>query len=620
MAPVPTRPIRQLSTSVVNKIAAGEVIERPASVVKELLENSVDAGATRIDVALDNGGIDLIRVTDNGCGIAEEQLELAVTSHATSKIEDADDLFQVATFGFRGEALASIAEVSQFTLRSRIAQHDCGYELAVQGGRRMPVEPSGMSVGTSITVQNLFYNTPVRRKFLKTPQTERGHILEAFTRIALANPSLHMSLTHNGKQQFDLPATTDWSERIGTFFGPEIGGGLIEVDSHDFGIELSGFVVDPSVNRANNRMQYLFLNGRYIRDRSLQHALSEAYRGLLMTGRYPIAFLRMEMAADQVDVNVHPAKLEVRFQNGGQIYRQLLSVIRDRFLATDLTARAKLANRDPVPARGAGLPLSHETQEKISFPRTEPQRDWTSTPLPPARTTGNSPTVPGEIPVFRPSDLPVPTTQWSSSSQVAEEGQVVSGESVPRVRAMQIQNTYLVTETEEGMLVIDQHALHERVLYEQLKTRVQNGTLETQRMLVPEPVTLPPAEAAALLERQELLRQIGMVVEPFGGDTLLISAYPAMLTNHNPAEMLRGMVDLVMADGRSLSPQDLVDELLHMYSCKAAIKAGDPLTPEEIDSLLQHRDECHDAHHCPHGRPTALVFSREELDRRFKRT
>ncbi|MCH2182275.1 MAG: DNA mismatch repair endonuclease MutL [Mariniblastus sp.] len=610
MAQVQPRPIRQLSTSVVNKIAAGEVIERPASVVKELLENSVDAGATRIDVALDNGGIDLIRVTDNGCGIGPDQLELAVTSHATSKIQDANDLFEVATFGFRGEALASIAEVSQFLLRSRTAHDDCGYELAVNGGQRIPVEPTGMSVGTSITVQNLFYNTPVRRKFLKTMQTERGHILEAFTRIALANPALHMSLTHNGKQQFDLPSTNDWSERIGTFFGPEIGSGLIEVNSHDFGIELSGFVVDPSVNRANNRMQYLFLNGRYIRDRSLQHALSESYRGLLMTGRYPVAFLRMQMAADQVDVNVHPAKLEVRFQNGGKLYSQLLSTIRNRFLATDLTARAKLVTREPVPTGGSDLPVSQETQEQLSFPRAEPQRDWTANPRPAT----------GAIPSFQPSDLPVPAAEWSSASRLAEESQVISGEPVQRVRAMQIQNTYLVTETEEGMLVIDQHALHERVLYEQLKSRVQNGTLETQRLLVPEPVTLPPAEAAAMLERQELLRQIGMVIEPFGGDTLLISAYPAMLTNHNPAEMLRGMVELVMSDGRSLGQQDLVDEMLHMYSCKAAIKAGDPLTPEEIDSLLQHRDDCQDAHHCPHGRPTALVFSREELDRRFKRT
>ena len=616
MAQVQSRPIRQLSTSVVNKIAAGEVIERPASVVKELLENSVDAGATRIDVALDNGGIDLIRVTDNGGGIAADQLELAVTSHATSKINDADDLFQVATFGFRGEALASIAEVSQFTLRSRTPQDDCGYELIVNGGKRESIQPTGMSTGTNITVQNLFYNTPVRRKFMKTAQTERGHIVEAFTRIALANPALHMSLTHNGKQQFDLPATDDWSERIGTFFGPEIGGGLIAVKSSDFGIGLSGFVVDPSVSRGNNRLQYLFLNGRYIRDRSLQHALSEAYRGLLMTGRYPVAFLRMEMAADQVDVNVHPAKLEVRFQNGGKLYSQLLSTIRNRFLSTDLTAKAQLVRRDEMPDRTLDVPVSNETQERISFPTAETQRDWTANP----RTAETEPFGPGTVAEFRPSELNVSSAQWNQPTSEITNSQTESDEPVHRVRAMQIQNTYLVTETEEGMLMIDQHALHERIIYEQLKVRVLDGKLETQRMLVPEPVTLSPAEAAAVLDRQELLCQIGIVVEPFGGDTLLVSAYPAMLTNHNPADMLRGIVELLMADGRSLDQRDLIDELLHMISCKAAIKAGDPLTPEEIDALIQHRNHCQDSHHCPHGRPTALVFSRDELDRRFKRT
>lgn len=615
MAQVQSRPIRQLSNSVVNKIAAGEVIERPASVVKELLENSVDAGATRIDVALDNGGLDLIRVTDNGGGIAADQLELAVTSHATSKINDADDLFQVATFGFRGEALASIAEVSQFTLRSRTPQVDSGFELIVNGGNREAVQPIGMSMGTTITVQNLFYNTPVRRKFMKTAQTERGHIVEAFTRIALANPSIHMSLTHNGKSQFELPATDDWSERIGTFFGPEIGGGLIAVDSSDFGVGLSGFVVDPSVNRGNNRMQYLFLNGRYIRDRSLQHALSEAYRGLLMTGRYPVAFLRMEMAADQVDVNVHPAKLEVRFQNGGKLYSQLLSTIRNRFLSTDLTAKAQWARRDGAPDGKTELPVTNENQERISFVSCETRPDWTTTPR-----TGTEPPVPGTIPEYRPSQFDVASAQWDQPSSENTDFQAGLDEPVQRVRAMQIQNTYLVTETEEGMLMIDQHALHERVIYEQLKARVLEGKLETQRMLVPEPVTLPPAEAAAILERQDLLCQIGIVVEPFGGDTLLVSAYPAMLANHNPAESLRGVVDLIMAEGRALDQRDLIDELLHMISCKAAIKAGDPLTPEEIDALIQHRDHCLDSHHCPHGRPTSLVFSRAELDRRFKRT
>ena len=379
------RPIQQLSTSIINKIAAGEVIERPASVVKELLENSVDAGATQVEVTLENGGIELIRVTDNGSGIPEDQLMLAVTSHATSKIEDADDLFSVGTFGFRGEALASITEVSQATIRSRTPDHDCGFELVVNGGHHEPIQPCGCPVGTTIEVRQLFYNTPVRQKFLKTAQTERGHIAEAFTRVALANPQVQMTLTNNGKVLHQLSATDSWAQRIAAFFGPEIGENLIPVSNTDDEVSISGFVVNPSVSRSNNRLQYLFLNDRFIRDRSLQHALSEAYRGLLMVGRFPICFLRMQMPFQLVDVNVHPAKLEVRFQNGGAVYRQLLGTLRSKFLSTDLTAKGALSRRTPA-TEESELDLKAgpvENQERIEFAPTATARDWTSAPRQP---------------------------------------------------------------------------------------------------------------------------------------------------------------------------------------------------------------------------------------------
>lgn len=334
--------IRQLPPSVVNKIAAGEVIERPASVVKELLENSVDAGARRIDVSLVQGGSDLVRVVDDGCGIAPDQLALAVASHATSKIENADDLFRVATLGFRGEALASIAEISQLCLKSRVAGAECGVELEVIGGVSGQAVPCGCPSGTTVEVRNLFYNTPVRRKFMRTTQTEMGHASEAFTRIALAFPNLHFTLRHNDRPIYELPAA-DGRERIAALFGADLAAGLIPVQSCDGEVKLSGYVADPNFSRGNNRMQYLFLNGRHIRDRALQHALGEAYRGLLLTGRFPIAFLRLDMPASEVDVNVHPTKLEVRFQESGRIYSQLLGALRKKFLATDLTARVGLA-------------------------------------------------------------------------------------------------------------------------------------------------------------------------------------------------------------------------------------------------------------------------------------
>jgi DNA mismatch repair protein MutL len=337
----------------VNKIAAGEVIERPASVVKELLENSVDAGATRIDVALGQGGTDLIRVVDNGCGLAADDLPLAVASHATSKITTADDLFRVGTFGFRGEALASIAEVSQLVIRSRLDSADAGHEVEVTGGVRREVAPCGCPPGTSIEIRNLFYNTPVRRKFLRASQTEIGHATEAFTRIALAQPQIHFTLRHNDKLLFDLPPTGQWRERIAALFGRDLEAGLIPLDNRDEDVRLAGFVADPQHSRANNRMQYLLLNGRFIRDRALQHALGEAYRGLLLGGRFPIAVLRLEMPAEAVDVNVHPTKLEVRFADSGRIYSLLLGTIRKKFLATDLTARVHSVAGDAQPGAEA---------------------------------------------------------------------------------------------------------------------------------------------------------------------------------------------------------------------------------------------------------------------------
>ncbi|MCU0979112.1 MAG: DNA mismatch repair endonuclease MutL, partial [Pirellulaceae bacterium] len=339
--------IRLLSPSVINKIAAGEVIERPASVVKELMENSVDAGARRIDVAVEKGGTELVRVADDGGGIKADQLLLAVASHATSKIAGADDLFDVRTLGFRGEALASIAEISQFLIRSRPRAEEAGAQLEVRGGQAGSIVPCGCPVGSVIEVRQLFFNTPVRRKFLRATQTEMGHVTEAFIRIALVHPQIHFTLQHNDRPVYDLPAVDSWRERILTFFGGEIGQALIPVASDDGKVRLTGYVADPNYSRANNRMQYLFLNGRHIRDRSLQHALGEAYRGLLLSGRSPIAFIRLEMPADLVDVNVHPTKLEVRFQDGGRIYSQLLSALRQKFLSTDLTARVKPA---PLPA------------------------------------------------------------------------------------------------------------------------------------------------------------------------------------------------------------------------------------------------------------------------------
>ena len=701
--------IRQLPPGLVNKIAAGEVIERPASVVKELLENSVDAGSSRVELVVEKGGLDLVRVSDNGCGISIDQLPLAIASHATSKLVTADDLFDIHTLGFRGEALASIAEISHFEMKSRARDAESGAIMVVRGGEMVEPQPIGLPVGTAISVRHLFFNTPVRRKFLKSAQTEMGHVVEAFTRVALAYPQVHMVLISNERTLYDLPPTERWAERIGAFFGDEVAENLIHVESEIDDIVLRGFVGDPAVSRSNNRMQYLFLNGRCIRDRALQHALSEAYRGLLMVGRFPICFLRLDMPAKMVDVNVHPTKMEVRFQDAGRIYGQLLQTLRHKFLSTDLTARVSKqsgsgAQEMPlgpadVPAEGVfpgvaypgvgpqsgtmrgdeflGMastsPLQYQTVPNQNRENRLPLSD-----IPPFRPFGEG-RIGGGVGVGStanqgvysnhaaglnsPSGLPT-TSGYSSSAEPfgsigpwddVSQPQSPNGSTQPlppgaqawngavegadqeattnitRFDAanshtpvmshlgLQVHHRYIVTQDETGMVIIDQHALHERIMYEQIREKVLQGKLETQQLLVPEPVSLTPAEAAAALDAAEILKQVGIHVEPFGGDTVLITAYPAMLRKEKPAELLVQVLEIWMGAGKRPEPRDLLDHMLHTIACKAAIKAGDRLAPEEITELLQQRHCYQDSHHCPHGRPTALFFSRDQLDKMFKR-
>jgi len=609
--------IEQLSTSIINKIAAGEVIERPASAVKELIENAVDAGATRVDVTIEEGGSSLIRVVDNGHGIAADQVELAIASHATSKIRSADDLFSVRTLGFRGEALASISEVSQMTLRSRTADEEVGNMIEISGGQRSDLRPTGCPTGTLIEVRNLFFNTPVRRKYLKTVQTEMGHITEAFTRIALAYCDVHFSIKHNDRLIHDLPAVDNWKDRIAHFFGRDVAQGLIWVESEIDDVVISGYVANPTFFRSHTRMQFLFLNGRHIRDRSLQHALGESYRGLLIHGRYPIAFLKMDMPAEMVDVNVHPTKLEVRFQDSRKMYSQVLSTIRNKFLATDLTARVRDAEQDNEQA--VSTDLASETNQQFNFKAAPATSDaWgigdRSPQMPDSFRQALDPTNISAVTLTeQPTDLSQEPNETQASSAVFNSAGRSSW-------GIQIQNRYIITEDERGMLVIDQHALHERVLYEQIRKKVLAGELEIQRLLVPEPVTLASAECALVLEQQDQLRKLGLEVEAFGGDTVLVSSYPAMLRRVRIEELLRSVIEIMIVDGEQLDKRDLLDELMHMMSCKGAVKAGDSLTSDEIESLLEWRSLCQDSHHCPHGRPTSLVFTQDELDKRFQRT
>jgi DNA mismatch repair protein MutL len=605
--------IQHLSPLVVNKIAAGEVIERPASVVKELLENAVDAGSRRIDVEVEQGGTDLIRVVDDGCGIHADDLPLAFASHATSKLQSADDLLHIDTMGFRGEALASIGGVAQVTLQSRPPEEACGAQVTCHGGQLSDVRPWNGSPGTRIEVRHLFFNTPVRRKFLRTPATEMGHISEAFTRLALANArstfeadaergvramGLHLTLRHNGKIVHDVPTSATLLDRITTFFGPEVGNQLYAVQNFQGSATLTGYIADPACERGTARMQYLFVNGRCIRDRTLGHAIQEAYRGLLMTGRYAVTFLFLDLPPDQVDVNVHPTKAEVRFRDSQALHHLVFSTIRQRLREANLTARLQ-------------VPSTMRPTEPVDAPPFD-SGPWSLTP-PPASENGPSlpfvsPTNPPPAPALPPPTKPTPSTSPTPPPAAHHPAKII-----------QLYDAYLVVEADEGMLVIDQHALHERILFEQIKRRIQSGPLETQPLLIPEPVELTAEQAARTLEHRAALAELGLGVEDFGGGTLLLTSYPALLGGRSPQAILRAVVDHLVAQDRTPSREVLFNDLMSLMACHAAVRAGERLTPEQMAALVEQRRLADDTHHCPHGRPTALLFSRHDLERQFRR-
>lgn len=609
--------IRLLENDVVNKIAAGEVIERPGSVVKELLENAVDAGATRIQVDVEQGGTELIRIVDNGSGIEPDDLPLAFASHATSKLKHPDDLWAIRSMGFRGEALASIGSVAKVTLQSWAAGVAQGAEIVDDGGKLSPVRPWSGQPGTRIEVRNLFFNVPARRKFLRTTGTEMGHITEAFTRIALGFPHIHLKLTHNGRQVYDIPPSATLADRIVLFFGEDLRDKLLTVEKSHSAIKLSGLIADPSADRGNARLQYIFLNGRCIRDRTLAHAIQEAYHGLLMTGRYAIAFLFIEMPPDQVDVNVHPTKAEVRFRDSQALHHFVLTTLREQLRHSDLTASMKAppTSTSPLPLRPSPIPAMQPlargsgvssppsipawgTSARVPWEKPSPQEVW----------SGIVPAADSSVP-----PVALPTTKQPSPAPPDDP------DSEKPVRALQLHNAYLVVETDQGMLVIDQHALHERILYEELKARMLAGPLEVQRLLIPEPVDLPPEQAATALEHQEALAKLGLEVQDFGHGTILVMTYPTFLAKHAPAKLLRRVVEHLTQAGKAPAPEVLLNDMLAVMACHAAVKAGDPLGEEEIAALVARRGLVADTHHCPHGRPTSLFFSKHELERQFQR-
>lgn len=666
--------IHLLDEQVRNRIAAGEVLERPASAVKELVENAIDAGATSIDLEIEDGGVGLIRVGDNGCGISEEELPTALLRHATSKITSVDDIFRITTMGFRGEALPSLASVSHMEITSRTPESDMAMRIAARGGVVEEQAPVAREPGTVVTARDLFYNTPARRKFLKSTAAEVAAITETLVRLALPHPEIAFHATNGGRLMLDLPAHRDVLSRIGALFGNTLSKKMMPVHYvADEGMMITGFMAHPTEHRATRKMLYCFLNRRWIQSQTLFAAMRREYESLIPARRFPVGFLFLGIAPDRVDVNVHPAKLEVRFQDERQIFGIISRAIRETlhqlnespYPQTDLandpspsgytnnaphavpsasghtssvsgharTSPAAENNDQPSVMNGSAAPSpaaspsnasSVESAAEHSFNKNEANgktirnnENRASRAAPeykrPQETFTRQPNAPHGVTPVSANSIP------TQGSQPDEQHALLRGHEVPqraRYRILaQAHDSYLVVESPTGLRLIDQHALHERILYEALKAR--GDQCSTQQLVVPVVVELSPTEFALFSELQKDLAEMGFVAEAFGERTISLQAAPAILKGTRVGSVLRDCLAELAESGRSTI--DKLDRLLKNMACKAAVKAGDHLQESEVTALLEKADANAVMLTCPHGRPCVFDLSLDELKRKFNR-
>ena len=622
--------INVLDDNMINMIAAGEVIERPASVVKELLENSIDAGAKKITLAVEDGGRRMICVTDDGFGMDAKDISLAFTPHATSKIKNSDDLFNISTLGFRGEALASIAAVSEVTITSRTPDAIEANTLSIDCGDSAGVKPTSGAVGTTIEVRNLFYKLPARRKFLRTANTEMSHINEQFTRIALSHRELDLTLINNGRQVQRLVANQPLGDRITALFSKMTSADLLETESEEKGLKVYALLGRPAAARATSKFQYVFLNGRFIRDKFIAHAVKEAYRGLIEPNKYPVAFLFLQLDTGDFDVNVHPTKAEVRFTNSNLIHSQVLAVLREKLLSTNLDVNVHLSANSPTLVENGGVQGDQEhRQERIR----KAMADFFKNQKPSggsgagggAKTQGQFEFKPGSVPSSRrlQSHTPPAATEYTPMVSGVNQPLPASETSDPlnlSENFLQVHNSYIVTESDEGFVIVDQHALHERIIYEDLCRKVSTGQLQSQRMLIPETLEITDAQQDSLNENAELIAKLGIELSDFGPNTIAVQSFPTLLDKVSPVDFVQDLLDMLGDKTVAPDAERLLHEILDMAACKAAIKAGQSLTQQEMSKLLADKETVERASRCPHGRPTTIKFSIADLEKQFKRT
>ncbi len=592
MPPTNMGTIRILPERIVNRIAAGEVIERPAAAVKELVENALDAGATRIAVALDAGGIDRIEVTDDGHGMDAEALALSVQRHATSKLAD-DDLVRIATLGFRGEALPSIGAAARLAITSRPADADSAHTIRVEGGVVSPVAPCAGAPGTRVVVRDLFFATPARRKFLKHPRTEADHAEAAVRRLAMTAPGVAFRLESDGRTLFDLPHQ-DRAARVAALLGPDAAAALLPVLGERGGLRIEGFAASPAITRATGAAQGLTVNGRPVADPVLKTAVRVAYRDVIAAGRHPVVALYLDLPPEELDVNVHPSKAELRFRDAGAVRALVIGAL----------------------SRALGNPLGNPHGNQwgggagIDMPAPRPALHLVH-----SRPGGSLPR-PAALPGFAEAQLAMagaPSARfWPAPAALPEHplGAPVA----------QVLDTYIIAVASDGSLVlVDQHAAHERLTHEALKAEMLAGDVRSQPLLLPAVVELPPADAARLLAQAASLARLGLEIEGFGGGAVLVRALPAALGAPEPAPLLRDLADQLAEADEATALEARLDAAIARMACHGSIRAGRRLTPAEMDALLRRMEATPRAATCSHGRPTFLKLTQADIERLFGR-
>ncbi len=602
--------LRRLPETLVNRIAAGEVIERPAAAVKELVENAIDAGARHIDVVLEDGGRILISVTDDGCGMTADELELAVERHATSKLPD-DDLVDIRTLGFRGEALPSIGAVARLSIASRATGASEAYAILIEGGRKEAPKPAALGNGTRIEVRDLFYATPARLKFLKTPRTEVNHASDAIKRLAMAHPEVALSLADEDRTRFRYgPAQGDLLtarlDRLSAVMGHEFADNAVAVSAERGGIRLGGYAGVPTLNRGNARAQYLFVNGRPVQDRLLVGAVRGAYQDFLARNRHPMVALFLDVPPECVDVNVHPAKAEVRFQDAGLVRGLIVSGLRHALEAAGHKASTTVATAALgafQPGTGAPGGGSMPWRQSSALPRA----------LAEIAAAYQAPASTGVLDAF---DAPSARVMADINSQPL----ALTATNFPLGAARaQVHETYIVAQTDTGIVIVDQHAAHERLVYERMKTALADGGAKRQGLLIPEVVEMDEAAVDRLCERVAEFEELGLAIEKFGPGAVVVREVPALLGQADVTGLLRDLADDLEEFGAGLALKERLEDVCSTMACHGSVRAGRRLTSEEMNALLREMEVTPHSGQCNHGRPTYVELNLSDIERLFGR-